>query len=49
MKGCQKSNPKWFCIVIFYASSPLVGLVTIGMGCDFWREGVVVLGIHAYK
>jgi len=26
-----------------------VCLVTIGMGCDFWRDEVVAFGIHAYK
>jgi len=24
-------------------------LVSIGMGCDFWREEVLSFGIHAYK
>jgi len=24
-------------------------LVSIGMGCDFWREEVLSFGIHHYK
>jgi len=23
--------------------------MTIGMGCAFWREGVVTFGVHVYK
>ena len=49
MNGCQRSNQKGFLHCCFWCSRPLVCLMTIGMGCEFWREEVVAFGIHAYK
>ena len=49
MNGCQRSNQKGFLCRRFWCSRPLVCLVMIGMGCDFWREEVVAFEIHAYK
>jgi len=49
VKGCQRSNQKGVFAPSFLILMAFGVLVSIGMGCDFWREEVLSFGIHAYK